>query len=68
MALPFPDPESGNNGSDINILGNCTLQDIERVHIKKVLNNTNGNKSKAAEILNISRTTLREKMRSFDLN
>jgi two-component system response regulator AtoC len=68
MALPFPDPGAGNNGSDTNVLGNCTLQDIERVHIKKVLNKTNGNKSKAAEILNISRTTLREKMRSFDLN
>jgi DNA-binding NtrC family response regulator len=68
IALPFPDTDAGNNGSEVNVLGNCTLQDIERVHIKKVLNKTNGNKSRAAEILNISRTTLREKMRSFDIN
>ena len=67
-ALPFPDLDAGVNLGDIDALGNCSLQDIERVHIKKVLTRTNGNKSKAAEILNISRTTLREKMRSFDLN
>ena len=67
-ALPFAHSDAGDNGSDINVLGNCSLQDIERVHIKRVLTRTNGNKSKAAEILNISRTTLREKMRSFDIN
>lgn len=67
-ALPFPDLDAGVNIGDIDVLGNCSLQDIERVHIKKVLTRTNGNKSKAAEILNISRTTLREKIRSFDLN
>ena len=67
-ALPFLHPDAGDNGSDLNVLGNCSLQDIERVHIKRVLSRTNGNKSKAAEILNISRTTLREKMRTFDIN
>jgi len=66
-ALPFINSEALNN-AEIDVLGNCSLQDIERVHIKKVLTKTKGNKSKAAEILNISRTTLREKMRSFDLN
>jgi DNA-binding NtrC family response regulator len=48
-------------------LGNCSLRDIERLHIERVLLRTKGNKSKAAELLNISRTTLREKMRLFNL-
>jgi DNA-binding NtrC family response regulator len=48
-------------------LGNCSLRDIERLHIEKVLIRTKGNKSRAAELLNISRTTLREKMRLFNL-
>lgn len=66
--LPFLDLDARKNPAEIDVLGNCTLQDIERAHIKKVLSRTNGNKSRAAEILNISRTTLREKMRVFDLN
>ena len=49
------------------ILGNCTLKDLEKIHIEKTLLRTKGNKSRAAEILNISRTTLREKMRTFEL-
>jgi DNA-binding NtrC family response regulator len=54
-----PQPES-------EILGNCSLKDLEKIHIEKTLMRTKGNKSRAAEILNISRTTLREKMRSFE--
>jgi len=53
--------------ADFNILGNCSLCDMERLHIEKVLLRTKGNKSKAAEILDISRTTLREKIRSYNL-
>lgn len=49
------------------ILGNCSLKDLEKIHIEKTLLRTKGNKSRAAELLNISRTTLREKMRSFEL-
>jgi len=39
-----------------------TLKEMERQYIKKVLNSVNNNKSKAARILDISRTTLREKL------
>ena len=39
-----------------------TLRENERRYVKKVLNFTNNNKSKAARILDISRTTLREKL------
>lgn len=50
---------------DIELLGNCSLKEIERVHIERVLARTNGNKSRAADILQISRTTLREKIKSY---
>ncbi len=39
-----------------------SLKDMEQQHIKKVLNSVNNNKSKAARILGISRTTLRDKL------
>ena len=38
------------------------LKEIEKKYIKKVLNRVNNNKSRAARILGISRTTLREKL------
>ena len=38
-----------------------TLREMERQYIEKVLNLTHNNKSKAARLLGISRTTLREK-------
>jgi DNA-binding NtrC family response regulator len=39
-----------------------SLKEMEQLHIKKVLNAVNNNKSKAAKILGISRTTLRENL------
>ena len=42
-----------------------TLREIERIQIEKTLEQTNGNKSKAAGILGISRQTLREKLKTF---
>ncbi len=43
-----------------------TLREIERIQIERTLEETGGNKSKAAGILGISRQTLREKLKSFD--
>jgi len=45
-----------------------SLQDIERKHIIEILNRFDGNKSKAARILNISRSTLREKLKLYGIN
>ena len=39
-----------------------SLRDMEQQYIKKILNSVNNNKSKAARILGISRTTLRDKL------
>jgi two-component system response regulator AtoC len=43
-----------------------TLREIERIQIEKTLEQTGGNKSKAAGILGISRQTLREKIKTFE--
>ncbi len=42
-----------------------TLREMERVQIERTLQQTDGNKSKAATILGISRQTLREKLKQF---
>jgi transcriptional regulator with PAS, ATPase and Fis domain len=41
--------------------------DAEKAHIRSVLKLTNGNKTKAAEILGISRKTLWEKVKAYDI-
>lgn len=43
------------------------LSSIERLHIQKVLNYTNGNKTEAARLLNIGLTTLYRKIEEFNL-
>ena len=43
-----------------------TLREVERIQIQKTLEQTKGNKSKAAGILGISRQTLREKLKIFE--
>lgn len=65
--LPSDILENKSPQMESEILGNCSLKDLEKIHIEKTLLRTKGNKSRAAEILNISRTTLREKLRSFEL-
>jgi two-component system response regulator HydG len=44
---------------------NCTLAEVERAHIEKVLSGTGGNKTQAAKILGIDRKTLREKVKKY---
>ena len=44
-----------------------TLKEVEQIQILKTLEQTNGNKSKAAGILGISRQTLREKLKLAEL-
>lgn len=45
---------------------NRPLADVEAEHIRNVLANVSGNKSKAAEILGIDRKTLREKLKKYN--
>jgi two-component system response regulator AtoC len=46
-------------------LGKVSLVEMEKIHITNVLNLVNGNKSQAARILDISRSTLREKLKTY---
>jgi DNA-binding NtrC family response regulator len=43
------------------------LDDVEKVHIKKVLQYTNWNKKKTSEILKVSRPTLDRKIEKYQL-
>ncbi len=42
-----------------------TLEDIERAHILSVLENCNGNQTQAAEVLDIDRVTLHNKLKKY---
>lgn len=44
-----------------------SLEEMEKRHIINVLKKYNGNKSKTARMLNISRSTLREKMKNYGI-
>ena len=45
-----------------------SLEEIEREHIAAVLDHTRGKKSKAAEVLGISRKNLLEKRKKYKLD
>jgi len=45
-----------------------SLEAMEKIHIQHVLTKNNNNKSKAARALNISRSTLREKMKAYGIS
>jgi DNA-binding NtrC family response regulator len=51
---------SGNHDAD-------SLEEMEKRHIVNVLKKYHGNKSKTARMLNISRSTLREKMKNYGI-
>ena len=63
-ALP-KDMFTGKKSNHIQATGK--LEDIEKMHIEKVLEETEGNKSKAAEILGIGLTTLYRKLKEYGL-
>jgi len=46
---------------------NRTLKEVEAEHIKNVLANVGGNKSRAAETLGIDRKTLRDRLKKLGL-
>jgi Fis family transcriptional regulator len=53
-------------GHDVTGLYRMVLDEVERPMIETVLEHTNGNQSQAAQILGISRSTLRKKLKSTD--
>ena len=62
--LPFSPIQTGKY---LTYNSNCTLENLERNYIKKVIEQVNYNKSQAARILGIARKTLREKMQKYGI-
>jgi DNA-binding NtrC family response regulator len=61
-------PSNGTNAGDaLDGLYPISMKEIEKLLINKALLETGGNKSKAARILGISRQTLREKIKQYDI-
>ncbi len=49
-------------------LDTLSIQDIEKIHIQRILNTTKGHKGKACDILGISRPKLRRLIKQYDLS
>jgi DNA-binding NtrC family response regulator len=64
--LLAPPGESAHPGLDAAPNGSSkTLEDIERVHILRILEECGGNQSHAADILDIDRVTLYHKLKKY---
>ncbi|MEM7164880.1 MAG: sigma 54-interacting transcriptional regulator [Planctomycetota bacterium] len=61
-------PGSQGGGGATTTWKPCSIQDLERDHIERVLDHVGWNKSKAAEVLGIERSTLYSRIRNFGLN
>jgi DNA-binding NtrC family response regulator len=59
----IPDPLSQDRGAGIFIPAGTPLADAEEIVIRKTMEQTKGNRAKAAEILGISTRTIRRKLR-----
>ena len=59
-----PRIEAAAKSEDYPFIG-MSLEDLERTHIERVLNECGGQKGRAAEILGINRTTLWKKLRQY---
>ena len=67
-SLPIELQKFSTNGAKEKILSAFDLASAEKLHIQKVLNYTNGNKTKTAELLNIALTTLYRKIEDYQLS
>lgn len=65
--LPIELQKSPNAHSKNKTLSAFELASAEKIHIQKVLNHTNGNKTKTAELLGIALTTLYRKISEYGL-
>jgi DNA-binding NtrC family response regulator len=65
LPIEFQQINSLSNGG--KIISSFELASAEKLHIQKVLNYNNGNKTKTAELLNIALTTLYRKISEYQL-
>ncbi|MBS1783612.1 MAG: sigma-54-dependent Fis family transcriptional regulator [Bacteroidetes bacterium] len=66
-SLPFEILQLNKTASKEKTLSAFELASAEKIHIQKVLNYANGNKTKTAELLGIALTTLYRKMSEYSL-
>jgi DNA-binding NtrC family response regulator len=57
----------GSSGEEMIDIGPMSIKDMEKILIRKTLKETGGNKSRAAKVLGISRQTLREKTKLYEI-
>jgi len=62
-AAPAPAPQAFAPGYSMDM----SLEELEKAHIRNVLEKTNGNITHASKVLGISRYTLREKLKKYGL-
>jgi len=60
--------ESDNKSYEFDSVLNYTLHDVEKIHIKKILEKLNWDKPKAAKVLGISLPTLYSKIENYKIN
>lgn len=56
------------DGHNISNLHQMVLQEVERPMLETVLSHTRGNQSRAAQLLGISRSTLRKKLAQYGVS
>jgi len=66
-SLPLELQNTGSAVDDHNQLSAFSLASVEKLHIQRVLNPTEGNKTEAAKLLNIGLTTLYRKIEEYKL-
>lgn len=66
--LPFDIKEIAIHTSKNKLSSSFELSSAEKLHIQKVLNYTNGNKTKTAELLGIALTTLYRKLSEYKID
>ena len=71
MAINKASSSEKNSVNDTDLPENSTLAHVtseaEKSYIERILKSTNGNKTKAAEILGISRKSLWEKIKAYKI-
>ena len=67
-SLPFEFQNKTNSVGKGKQLSAFDLASVEKLHIQKVLNYTNGNKTETARLLNIALTTLYRKLDEYKIN
>lgn len=66
LEIQYAQEESVKN--DSKVLSAFSLASAEKIHIRKVFNHTNGNKTETAKLLNIALTTLYRKLEEYQIS